>query len=359
VGKRLAKWIERKENLADVLWYYRFSPTATVSAVKSATAAAIQTKNERAVAHAVEVATGHYKDLGADLIDGVLLPGIEWLAANGYAHVFSGLLFVHGKDSPFRHLTLEQAKRVLNLIVPRDSIDTRIDYLLGAIASAHPEAVVDLLTARVRHERELKADSDVSHRYEAIPFQFHGANDALKKAPDYMLKEMRQWYEEDDSLFSLRGGRLARSVYAKITPELVASLQPYIEAGKAKDLEFVVEVLERFEGAEEARPLYKSIVAKLPKDDLLLRAVSAGLNGTGVVTGEFGFSEAYKARRASIAEWLKDPDEKIRAFAGEQVQLLDRMIKSEQRRAEGDLERRKREWGTGKDDDKEDGEDRS
>jgi hypothetical protein len=87
--------------------------------------------------------------------------------------------------------------------------------------------------------------------------------------------------------------------------------------------------------------------------------VSAGLNGTGVVTGEFGFSEAYKVRRASIAEWLKDPDEKIRAFAGEQVQLLDRMIKSEQRRAEGDLERRKREWGTGKDDDKEDGEDRS
>ncbi len=165
-----------------------------------------------------------------------------------------------------------------------------------------------------------------------------------------MLKEMRQWYEEDDSLFSLRGGRLARSVYEKITPELIASLQPYVKVGKAKDLEFVVEVLERFEGAEEAQPVYKSIVATLPKDDLLIRAVSAGLNGTGVVSGEFGFSDAYKARRASIAQWLEDPDEKVRHFAGEQVKLLDRMVKSEQRRAEGDLERRKREWGTGEGD---------
>lgn len=347
VGKRLARWIERKENLADVLWYYRFSPTATVDAVKSATTAAIQTKNERAVAHAVEVATARYKDLGADLIEGVLLPGIEWLAANGYAHVFSGLLFIHGKESPFRHLTVEQARRVLNLIVARGSIETRIDYLLGAIGSAHPEAVVDFLTARVRHERDLKADSDVSHRYEAIPFQFHGANEALKKAPDYLLKAMRQWYEEDDSLFSLRGGRLAHSVYQKVKPELIASLQAYIGAGKAKDLAFVVEVLERFEGAEEAQPVYKSIVAKLPKDDPLLRAVSVGLNGTGVVMGEFGMADAYKARRTSIAQWLEDPDEKVRHFAGEQVKLLEQMIKSEQRRAEGDLERRKREWGTG------------
>jgi len=91
-----------------------------------------------------------------------------------------------------RHLTVEQAKHVLNLLVSRDSIETRLDYMVGAIGSAHPEVVIDFLGARVRRERELKADSEGSHRYEAIPFRFHGSNEALKKVPDYMLKEMRR-----------------------------------------------------------------------------------------------------------------------------------------------------------------------
>jgi len=166
-----------------------------------------------------------------------------------------------------------------------------------------------------------------------------------------MLKEMRRWYEEDDSLFSLRGGRLAYSVYQKITPELVASFQRFIDAGNVDDLAFVVEVLERFEGAEEAQPIYKSIVAKLPIDDPLLKAVSVGLNGTGVVTGEFGMADALKARRAAIAPWREDPDEKIRRFADMQVKQLERMIAAEHKRAQEDLGRRKREWGTGNADD--------
>ena len=165
-----------------------------------------------------------------------------------------------------------------------------------------------------------------------------------------MLKEMRRWYEEDDSLW-LRGGRLAYSVYQKITPELVASFQRFIDAGNVDDLAFVVEVLERFEGAEEAQPIYKSIVAKLPIDDPLLKAVSVGLNGTGVVTGEFGMADALKARRAASAPWREDPDEKIRRFADMQVKQLERMIAAEHKRAQEDLERRKREWGTGNADD--------
>lgn len=345
--ERVESWIERKEHLAQVLWYYRFTPTATVATVKNATAGAIETNNERAIAHALEVATARYKDLGPDLIEGVLLPGIDWLEANGYAHWFGGLLIVHGKESPFRHLTVEQAKHVLNLLVSRDSIETRLDYMIGAIGSAHPEVVIDFLGARVRRERELKADSEESHRYEAVPFRFHGANETLKRAPDYMLKEMRRWYEEDDYLFSLRGGRLAHSVYQKIAPELVASFQRFIDAGKVKDLAFVVEVLERFEGAREAQPIYKSIVAKLPIDDPLLKAVSVGLNGTGVVMGEFGMADALKARHATIAPWREDPDEKVRHFADKQVKQLERMIAAEQKRAQEDLERRKREWGTG------------
>src|SRR5438105_1797758 len=93
------------------------------------------------------------------------------------------------------------------------------------------------------------------------------------------------------------------------------------------------------------QPIYKSIVAKLPIEDTLLNAVSVGLIRTGVVMGKFGMADALKTRRAAIPSWREDPDEKVRHSADKQVKQLERMIAAEQKRAQKDLERRKREWG--------------
>jgi hypothetical protein len=57
-----------------------------------------------------------------------------------------------------------------------------------------------------------------------------------------------------------------------------------------------------------------------------------------MVSGEFGMAEAYKVRRAAVAQWLEDSDEKVPRFAKTQVATLDRMIAAEQRRAEEELE---------------------
>jgi hypothetical protein len=349
---KIKGWIDKKEYISRILWYYRFSARAGVDAIKHTAAAALEAGDKHAVENAVAVATARYKDLGAELIETVLLPGIDWLEKKGHRQWAGGLWIVHGEDSPFQNLSVDQARRVLVHLVSRESIDTRLDYLLGAIGKAHPEILIDFLGARVRHERELKADGEAFKKYEAIPFRFHGAKDTLKKVPGHMLKNMRAWYEDDDELFSLRAGRLAHSVYQKITLELAASFLEIIQAGDKEDLAFMLEVLERFEGAEEARPIYKAIVAKLPIGDPLLGAVRVGFNGTGVTTGEFGRVEAYKVRRAAMVPWRDDPNENIRHFAEAQVQLLDRMIASEQRQAEEDLELRKRTWGTDSNEDK-------
>jgi 5-methylcytosine-specific restriction enzyme subunit McrC len=57
--------------------------------------------------------------------------------------------------------------------------------------------------------------------------------------------------------------------------------------------------------------------------------------------------EAYVAKREAIAAWLKDPRKAVKVFAKKHIALLDRMIASEQRRAEGEIEQRKRDWGEG------------
>ncbi len=353
VKARIAAWVADKRYLQRILWYYRFAPSVDIAAVKRAAVVAMEAGEERAVSNAVEVAAARYKDLGEEVIEGVLLPGIDWLEQHGNRHwLGGGLSIVHGKDSPFRYLTAQQARRVLDHLVGRESIDTRLDCLLGAIGKAHPKVLVDFLGSRVRRERELKADRKAQARYNAIPFQFHKANEALKNAPDYMLQQMQAWYREDSELFSFRAGRLTHSVYQTITPELAAAFTSLIETGDREHLEFVVELLERFEGAAQTRPLYKAIISMAQSDDALLRSVSAGLEATGAVSGEFGMAEAYKERRAAVAQWLEDGDEKVRRFAKTQVATFDRMIAAEQRRAEEDLELRKRTWGTDSGDDK-------
>lgn len=350
VKEKVATWIVDKKYLQRILWYYRFSLGTDIAAVRHAAAVAMEAGEEHAVSNAVEVAAARYKDLGGEIIEAVLLPGIDWLEQHGNRHwLGGGLSIVHGKDSPFRNLTEQQARRVLDHLVARESIDTRLDYLLGAIGRTHPNLLVDFLGSRVRHERELKADRDAQARYDAIPFKFYKANEALKNVPDYMLQQMQTWYREDSELFSLRAGRLTHSVYQKITPELAASFVGLIDTGERENLEFVLELLEPFEGAEETRDLYKAIVSKAPSDDPLLRSVSVGLEATGVVSGEFGMAEAYKQRRATVEQWLNDSDEKVRRFAKTQAATLDRMIAAEQRRAEEELELRKRTWGTDSD----------
>jgi hypothetical protein len=89
----------------------------------------------------------------------------------------------------------------LDQLVFRESVDTRLDYLLGAIGKAHSKPLIDFLGARVRRKRDLETDGDMLSRYEAIPFRFHKLNEVLTKDGDYMLQQMQAWYREDPKLF--------------------------------------------------------------------------------------------------------------------------------------------------------------
>jgi hypothetical protein len=86
-------------------------------------------------------------------------------------------------------------------------------------------------------------------------------------------------------------------------------------------------------------------VDAVPENSAVLTSVIAGLETTGVVSGEFGFVAAYQSKKATIEPWLSDTRERVRSFAIRYMLELDRLIASEQRRGEEDLEMRKRDFG--------------
>ena len=72
--------------------------------------------------------------------------------------------------------------------------------------------------------------------------------------------------------------------------------------------------------------------------------VRASIDSTGVVTGELGFAEAWRAKKESLREWLADERPAVKAFAEKHIAELDLMIASEQRRAEAEREMRNRSY---------------
>src|ERR1700756_4557183 len=68
------------------------------------------------------------------------------------------------------------------------------------------------------------------------------------------------------------------------------------------------------------------------------------LRSTGVVSGEFGFVEAYRTRKAQIETWLTDSRMQVRNFAKRFVRRLEQSIAAEQRRAEENKEMRRRHY---------------
>ena len=68
------------------------------------------------------------------------------------------------------------------------------------------------------------------------------------------------------------------------------------------------------------------------------------LSQTGVVSGEYGFVEAYKAKRQEIQDWKKDKNKTILSFVKKYETYLDRRIAYERKRADEDVEMRKREF---------------
>ncbi len=104
-------------------------------------------------------------------------------------------------------------------------------------------------------------------------------------------------------------------------------------------------MLRNYHGELFTHILSKEIVKAVDAGSSLLNEVAIALETTGVVSGEFGMAEAYERKKQEIADWLSDPDEKVRAFATRYTSDLEHMRDSETKRAEEGIALRKHRFG--------------
>jgi ppGpp synthetase/RelA/SpoT-type nucleotidyltranferase len=342
--EKVRHWVDTRRYLSQVIWYQRFAANFDADLLERALRGAIKVGDDIAVLNAVSTSALRHGDVEGGLIDRVFLPALDYLIKEGDTRWVNAVWPCRKEKSLLEDLKSEQADQVLASLVQHTQIDHRVEDVLASIAASWPTKVVDFFGSRLKVEPKSTFGDKI--RYEAMPFKFYRLHDQLAKIPEYLVEKSRSWFEEDKLLFQYRGGQLLSIVFPIFPPEFERILQSLIEGCDRDDLEFMANILRTYDdGQVFIYGLCKEIVGLLPPEDPLLDEIEAALDSTGVVTGEFGFVEAYKRKKTELEPWLSDPRETVQLFAKRHLLSLDRRIAAEQRRSEERLELRKREYG--------------
>lgn len=160
-----------------------------------------------------------------------------------------------------------------------------------------------------------------------------------------VVQRVFDWHRKDPSHIQYRGAKLLQLIFPEFSETFQASLLKLIRTGGEAELGFVSSVLRAYVGQCFIHPVAKQLIKELQPDSELLNEVSIALQSTGVVSGEYGMSEAYEKKRLEILDWMEDPHERVLAFAVKYIADLEAMRDSERRRADESIALRKFEYG--------------
>ena len=253
----------------------------------------------------------------------------------------SAAWFLQKATKFYEELTPERTAQVLQNLGYLPQVNYQVERVLARLAERQLEAVWDYFGARLAREA---VEGEDEERFEAVPFRFHGLEKELSKDPHLAISKGLSWFARDRKLFQFRGGRLLSSAFPDCTPEFGAALAELVKAGGDTEADFALAILQNYRGETSTYLVLKEIVSRFPENVSKINRVRIAIDNTGVVSGEFGFVEAWRTKKESLTEWLADERPAVRAFAEKHIAELDLMIASEQRRAEAEMEMRNRSY---------------
>ena len=340
-ARTIARYLDAGAQLTALARQWRVLAVEDEAFLKTVLTQAIAKEDDIAVMECVvAVITRHAEDL-RPLITNCFEPSIRYLTTKKEARWVNGAWFANEAKTFFSQLSAETAELVLDNLMSITRLDTHPEWILAYIARAHAAAVWTFLGRRIRYD---EPERDRQGRYEAIPYRFHELPKILSQDAAPAVRVARSLYTPGETLFQFRGGRLLSAMFPAFPENLAHELSALAAAGSDDDVGFILQVLRAYQGQQTTHEVVKELVARLPEDDPRLEIAEICLQSTGVVGGEFGLVEAYRARKAQIEKWTTDTRPQVRTFAERFVRRLEQSIAAEQRRAEQNREMRRRNY---------------
>jgi len=304
---------------------------------------AIEQDDVRAVGLVVAIAVSNYVKPDRYLIDAYFLPALEELTTLSNADWILDTWYRPQTKSLINDLEVADISVVLRNLEALITIDFHAEEILYLLSGKAPEEVLDYLCDRMMSSRATKTKR--MRTFDAIPFEFHKLPQAMSPYIQEALTKVRSSYDGNYGMFVYAGARLIFVLFPEFSPQLERGLLQYLKSTERSDIEFVLAILRHYKGQPLTHRVLKGIVRILEPNSTLRNEVAAVLQSTGVVSGEFGFVEAYQSKREEVREWLSDPEERITDFAQWYIAGLDEMISTERSRAEEEIALRRHAFG--------------
>lgn len=326
-------------NLAGLAKHVRYSPIHKPQFFDRLVTKSIEAEDSASVIECLLFSLEEYGTNKFTDHDAVLCRALKYLNTMKDPRWVVDAWFLRNTAKCFEGMSEDSVAQILQSLGFLQTIDYQAEQILVHLAERRREWVWDFFGDRLAIESTRDSD-DFS--FEAIPFRFHSLDAELSKSPELAVSKGLSWFLKDRDLFRFRGGRLLSIVFPDFNGEFSTALGQSLKDGGDTEAEFVLEILQNYEGETVVHSVLKEIVARFPDDEDKMNAVRVCIDSTGVVTGELGYAEALRARKESLAEWSSDERLPVRLFVEKHEKELDRMIASEYRRAETAKEMRVR-----------------
>lgn len=224
------------------------------------------------------------------------------------------------------------------LIVP--NIDYHLEEILSVVAQNSPKELVDFFYKRMKIQAKKKREE----RYDAIPFDLHKLNEPLSQNAKDVIEEILKWFKKEDWLSYWEGGHFLEAIFPAFHQELEDQLIKLLRSKNKNKAKIVLYILRSYKGETFLHNVCKEFIKQYPNSKKYKQELFTVLSQMGVVSGEYGFVEGYERKKQEIQEWKKDKSKIIKKFAQEYENYISKRIDYEKKRADEDIEIRKREF---------------
>jgi ppGpp synthetase/RelA/SpoT-type nucleotidyltranferase len=242
-------------------------------------------------------------------------------------------------NSLLETLTEDDWNVVLGSLLVAPDIDYQLEEILSVVAEKSPRELIGFFQKRLR----IKSAKKQEERYDAIPFDLHKLNEPLGKNAKIVIEEILKWFKNKDWVSYWEGGHLLQAIFPGFDEQLEKQLIKLLQSKDKDKAKIVLYILRSYKGETFLHNVCKEFVKQFPKNKKYKGEMFIVLSQMGVVSGEYGFIHGYERKKQEVQEWTKDKSKVVRDFAREYEKYLSKQIDYEKKRADEDIEIRKRE----------------
>jgi len=231
---------------------------------------------------------------------------------------------------------------VLDSLLTVPNIDYHLEEILSVVAKKFPIELINFFHKRIAIQTKKKREET----YDAIPFDLHKLNDPLSQNAKIVIGEVIKWFKKEDWLYYWDGGHFLQVIFPAFHLELEKHLIKLLKSKNKNKAKIILYILRSYKGEPFLHNVCKEFLKQYPKNVKYKQEMFSILSQMGVVSGEYGFVEGYKKKKQEIQEWKNDKSKIIKEFTQEYENYLSKQIDYGEKRADEDIEIRKREFNS-------------